>query len=150
MTLNVRQWSFQKSCVISWVLRDGNNDEEIFFTAAKYDILLWTDEVTRELWVVEIGVVDNEEFSVLIGDDMEFRTGVEIGGNWESLKRCNFCEVVEGWEHDGEWETECEVVCTVMGNWVVRMFEDLVFRLPVLLSYCINGWDDLLDIERVV
>jgi len=70
MTLNVRQWSFQKSCVISWVLRDGNNDEEIFFTAAKYDILLWTDEVTRELWVVEIGDVENEEFSVLIGEDV--------------------------------------------------------------------------------
>ena len=37
-----------------------------------------------------------------------------------------------------------------MGNWFVRMFEDLVFRMPVLLSYCINGRDDLLDIVRVI
>lgn len=30
------------------------------------------------------------------------------------------------------------------------MFEVVVFRRPVLLSYCINGTDDLLEIERVV
>ena len=30
------------------------------------------------------------------------------------------------------------------------MVEVVVFRRPVLLSYCINGTDDLLEIERVV
>ena len=84
------------------MLRDGNTDEDIFFTAAKYDILLWTDEVTGEVSVVEIGVVENEAFSLMIAEDVEFRTGVEIGGNWESLKKCSVCEVVEGWEHDEE------------------------------------------------
>lgn len=37
-----------------------------------------------------------------------------------------------------------------MGKWFLLKFEVVVFRRPVLLSYGINGRDDLLEIERVV